>query len=160
MLLFFQELAVRQQWVMANKPVEWQYDTWFPTDWLSANLRHNISVIFSESSAGESGSADAQGEPGGNGDEVVQSMEVDPMSDGKNSFGSIFLPSFPLRVNHLVFLPFLTIDDSSDSRFSSQTPSGITMEEGNRGSGTAGPSISTAIEFTQRMAITDGGGNR
>ena len=75
---------MRQQWVMANEPVEWQYDTWYPTDHLSANLRHTISVIFSESTkgggtrgaqAGREGS-DGEGTAEG-GSEVTPSMEVD-----------------------------------------------------------------------------------
>ena len=83
---------------MANEPVEWQYDTWYPTDWLSANLRHTISVIFSESTkggaqAGRDGS-DGEGTAEG-GNEVAPSMEVDQVSDGEEKEKSfLFLDWF------------------------------------------------------------------
>ena len=38
-----------------HDPVDLQYDTWFPTDWLSANLRHTVTAIFPNQPAGRSG---------------------------------------------------------------------------------------------------------
>jgi hypothetical protein len=55
---FFQEVAVSSPWLMTNEPVDLCYDTWFPTDWLSANIRHTVSVIFSHrTAAGGAGTA-------------------------------------------------------------------------------------------------------
>ena len=76
-------------WLMANEPIDLEYDTWFPTDCLSANVRQIVSVIFSEptgnanaggsAGAAEGGEAATAQEQG----EVAQSMEVDQVSDGK-----------------------------------------------------------------------------
>ena len=79
-------------WVMANEPVDLRYSTWFPSDCLSANLRHNVSVVFSQSSSNCQSSSRSGVGPGGRGQgagqeetAVAQSMEVDQMSDGKIS---------------------------------------------------------------------------
>merc|ERR1719507_2362863 len=63
-----QEVAISTPtpWFIVHEPVDLQYDTWFPTDWLSANLRHTVTAIFSNQPAG------AQ----------HISMEVDQVSDG------------------------------------------------------------------------------
>ncbi len=84
-----QEVVESKPWLMANEPVDLEYDTWFPTDWLSANLRQKISVIFPEFSqqqraqqqqqAGQS----QQQQQAGEGAEVAHSMEVDQVSDGE-----------------------------------------------------------------------------
>lgn len=49
-------------WFMSSEPVDLAYDTWYPTDWLSANLRHFITVIFSRShnARGSSGARPGQ----------------------------------------------------------------------------------------------------
>ena len=43
-----QEVALSSPtpWYIVHEPVDLQYDTWFPTDILSANLRHTVSAIF------------------------------------------------------------------------------------------------------------------
>ena len=61
-----QEVAISTPWFIVHEPVDLQYDTWFPTDWLSANLRHTVTAIFSNQPAA------AQ----------HVSMEVDQVSDG------------------------------------------------------------------------------
>ena len=58
-------LSTPTPWFIVHEPVDLQYDTWFPTDWLSANLRHTVTAIFS-----------TQPTP------VHTSMEVDQVSDG------------------------------------------------------------------------------
>ena len=64
-----QEVALSSPtpWFIVHEPVDLQYDTWFPTDWLSANLRHTVTAIFSN-------------QPSGAGQHI--SMEVDQVSDG------------------------------------------------------------------------------
>ena len=39
-----QELALTSPtlWYIVHEPVDLQYDTWYPTDYLSANLRHTV----------------------------------------------------------------------------------------------------------------------
>ena len=32
---------------MLHEPVDLMFDSWYPTDFLSANLRHKVSAIFS-----------------------------------------------------------------------------------------------------------------
>lgn len=41
------EVAVSQPWLMVHEPIDLKFDTWYPTDYLSANIRHNVSAIFS-----------------------------------------------------------------------------------------------------------------
>ena len=64
-----QEVALTSPtpWFIVHEPVDLQYDTWFPTDWVSANLRHTVTAIFSNQP------------PGSN---QHTSMEVDQVSDG------------------------------------------------------------------------------
>ncbi|XP_071748159.1 E3 ubiquitin-protein ligase UBR3 isoform X3 [Lepeophtheirus salmonis] len=40
------EIAISKPWLIVHKPTDLKYDTWFPTDWLSANLRHVVSALF------------------------------------------------------------------------------------------------------------------
>lgn len=89
-------------WVMANEPIDLKYDTWFPTDFISANLRHVVSVIFSHPSE-DTSVARGEGVPvsvqrqslrdsSSNNDDtdqdngVNQGMDVDPVSDGRSTF--------------------------------------------------------------------------
>jgi len=58
-------LSTPTPWFIVHEPVDLQYDTWFPTDWLSANLRHTVTALFS-----------TQPIP------THTSMEVDQVSDG------------------------------------------------------------------------------
>ena len=41
------EVAVSQPWLMVHEPVDLMFDTWYPTDYLSANIRHTVSALFS-----------------------------------------------------------------------------------------------------------------
>jgi len=59
-------LSTPTPWFIVHEPVDLQYDTWFPTDWLSANLRHTVTAIFSSQPAPTHHT----------------SMEVDQVSDG------------------------------------------------------------------------------
>ncbi len=79
---------------MVNEPVDLRYDTWFPTDWLSANLRQVVSVIFSEPSSNRRGGPQSAGHSGmaaaGTGDanergQVAQTMDVEQVSDSEYS---------------------------------------------------------------------------
>lgn len=80
-----QEVAVSKPWVMANEPVDLKYDTWYPTDWLSANLRQVVSVIFSHSSNSSRNRNNSSTEASADGisSEIEQSMDVDQVSNGK-----------------------------------------------------------------------------
>eukprot|EP00095_Tigriopus_kingsejongensis_P006031 maker-scaffold889_size84747-snap-gene-0.19 protein:Tk06031 transcript:maker-scaffold889_size84747-snap-gene-0.19-mRNA-1 annotation:"e3 ubiquitin-protein ligase ubr3" len=89
-------------WFMSSKPVDLQYDTWYPTDWLSANLRHMITVIFAnnhedwnleraqpganrQNSVYDEEDDDQRAMSRGDGSNAltqVQSMEVDQVQDG------------------------------------------------------------------------------
>ena len=88
-------------WLMIHEPVDLKFDSWFPTDWLSANLRHTVTAIFSHPSSLTSTAVT----PGGTVEgtrrtrgrsrnvtssetetaltSVPQSMEIDQLSDGK-----------------------------------------------------------------------------
>jgi hypothetical protein len=69
---------------MANQPVDLKYDTWFPTDWLSANLRHVVSVIFSHATnVGSNQDFSENMDQEGMSSEVAQSTDVEQVSDGK-----------------------------------------------------------------------------
>ena len=57
---------------MLHEPLDLQYETWFPTDWLSANLRHTVTAIFG-SHVPAAGTSEAG------------SMEVDQVSDAGSS---------------------------------------------------------------------------
>ena len=59
-------------WYIVHEPVDLQYDTWFPTDFLSANLRHTVSAIFSSQPSSSSSTTG------------TTSMEVDPVSEGSS----------------------------------------------------------------------------
>ena len=62
-------LTTPTPWYIVHEPVDLQYDTWFPTDWLSANMRHTVTAIFSNQPA-------SSGQQAG-------SMEVDQVSSGE-----------------------------------------------------------------------------
>lgn len=85
---------------MGNEAVDLQYETWYPTDCLQANVRHCVTALFTHSSpravrpagsrfSGGSGRSANSGEPDGEGDtdtdEIVgaQRMEIDQLSDGE-----------------------------------------------------------------------------
>ena len=87
---------------MIHEPVDLKFDTWFPTDWLSANLRHTVTAIFSHPSTSITPSSSvARGErPSQRSGErrrshaaamqsetalisLPQSMEIDQLLDGK-----------------------------------------------------------------------------
>ena len=55
-------------WYIVHEPVDLQYDTWYPTDFISANLRHTVSAIFSSQPTSS----------------TQTSMEVDPVSEGSS----------------------------------------------------------------------------
>ena len=146
---------VSNSWSIANEPVDLCYDTWFPTDHLSANLRHTVSVIFSKPPNKRGPSADGPGRRrrrrrhDGQVDSVVagatdiaQSMDVDQVSDVSDE------------------------EEDDDEGYQVQTPSSITMEEGATSSGaSAGGSDSgnstsatgsaphLALSYSQRLAI-------
>ncbi len=142
------EVAVSKPWLMVNEPIDLEYDTWFPTDCLSANLRQVVSVIFSEppgntgngagasapaggaagEAAGASGGAGASSSGGG---EVAQSMEVDQVSD---------------------------VSDAEETSYQVETPSSITMEEGGAGGGGGAPNFQQgAASSTSGTAGASGG---
>ena len=62
-------LSTPTPWYIVHEPIDLQYDTWFPTDHISANLRHTVSAIFSSEDAAASGQT---------------SMEVDQVSEGSS----------------------------------------------------------------------------
>ena len=124
----FQEVVVSNSWSIANEPVDLFYDTWFPTDHLSANLRHTISVIFSHrqkrgNATDGSGRRrrrrrhDGQVDSLGATNDVAQSMDVDQVSD-------------------------VSDEDDDDEDYKVETPSSITMEEGAASSGGGNASAS------------------
>jgi len=90
---------VSKPWLMIHEPVDLKFDSWFPTDWLSANLRHTVTAIFSHPTPVTS-SAVAPGDgprrtrgrsrPATQSEtaltSVPQSMEIDQLSDGEFSF--------------------------------------------------------------------------
>ena len=43
--------AITKPWIMIHEALDLEFDTWYPTDWLSANVRHNVSTIFTQSSS-------------------------------------------------------------------------------------------------------------
>ena len=67
-----QELALSSPtpWYIVHEPVDLQYDTWYPTDYLSANLRHTVTALFSDQPPAASSSQ--------------TSMEVDQVSEGSS----------------------------------------------------------------------------
>ena len=78
-------MAVAVQPWFLNQPVDLIFDTWYPTDFLSANLRHSVSAIFSHQ-------ADRRQRIHLSGDRTVaipQSMEIDRVSDDESSPNSI-----------------------------------------------------------------------
>ena len=66
-----QELALSSPtpWYIVHEPVDLQYDTWYPTDYLSANLRHTVTALFSAQPPSSNGQT---------------SMEVDQVSEGSS----------------------------------------------------------------------------
>ena len=75
--MFVQELAVSTPWLIVHEPVDLQYNTWYPTNWLSANLRHTVTAIFSNHNS-----------------DANTSMEVDQVSDGGSNSDSESTPYF------------------------------------------------------------------
>ena len=70
---------------MTNEPIDLRYESWFPTDGVSSNLRHVVPVIFSHRRPNMPGQAGHQGQGQdsyGDMNTVAQSMEVDQVSDG------------------------------------------------------------------------------
>ena len=43
--------AITKPWIMIHEAIDLEFDTWYPTDWLSANVRHSVSTIFTQSSS-------------------------------------------------------------------------------------------------------------
>ena len=43
--------AITKPWIMIHEAIDLEFDTWYPTDWLSANVRHTVSTIFTHSSS-------------------------------------------------------------------------------------------------------------
>ena len=43
--------AITKPWIMIHEAIDLEFDTWYPTDWLSANVRHTVSTIFTQSSS-------------------------------------------------------------------------------------------------------------
>ena len=70
-----QELALSSPtpWYIVHEPVDLAYDTWFPTDWLSANLRHTVTALFSTQPSEPAGTV------------TSTSMEVDQVSEPGSS---------------------------------------------------------------------------
>ena len=42
-----------QPWLMVHEPVDLMFDSWYPTDFLSANIRHTVSALFSHPAKGK-----------------------------------------------------------------------------------------------------------
>ena len=38
---------------MVHEPVDLMFDSWYPTDYLSANIRHTVSALFSHPAKGK-----------------------------------------------------------------------------------------------------------
>ena len=38
---------------MVHEPVDLMFDSWYPTDFLSANIRHTVSALFSHPAKGK-----------------------------------------------------------------------------------------------------------
>jgi len=89
---------VSKPWLMIHEPVDLKFDSWFPTDWLSANLRHTVTAIFSHPSTSITPSSSvARGERHSRRRSraaamqsetalisLPQSMEIDQLSDGES----------------------------------------------------------------------------
>ena len=104
LLYLFQELAVSTPWLIVHEPLDLQYDTWFPTNWLSANLRHTVTALFSSHTA-----------------DTNTSMEVDQVSDTASNSDSESTPYF-------VETPSSDVQESgSPPVFRESQPSAITM---------------------------------
>jgi hypothetical protein len=77
--------VVSQPWLMVHEPVDLLFDTWYPTDYLSANIRHNVSAIFSKT-VPKGDVLARRPQPPENVSEgmiaTAQSMEIDRLSDG------------------------------------------------------------------------------
>ena len=43
--------AITKPWIMIHEAIDLEFDTWYPTDWLSANVRHTVSTIFTQSAS-------------------------------------------------------------------------------------------------------------
>ncbi len=86
---------------MIHEPVDLKFDSWFPTDWLSANLRHTVTAIFSHpssvtSTVTQGGTLEGQRRTRGRSrpaaqsetalTAVPQSMEIDQLSDGEKTY--------------------------------------------------------------------------
>ena len=56
-------------WYIMHEAVDLQYDTWYPTDYLSSNLRHTVTALFSSQPSASNGQT---------------SMEVDQVSEGSS----------------------------------------------------------------------------
>ena len=70
------EVAVNQPWYLVHEPIDLMFDSWYPTDYLSANLRHTVSALFSHPAKG------VRRRPRPSGDLATpQNMEIDRLSD-------------------------------------------------------------------------------
>ena len=75
------EVAVSQPWLMVHEPVDLMFDSWYPTDFLSANLRHTVSALFSHPAKDENPRRRLYPSGGDGTVAIPQSMEIDRLSD-------------------------------------------------------------------------------
>ncbi len=83
------EVAVSHPWLMVHEPVDLLFDSWFPTDFISANLRHSVTAIFSHP-AKEIAQMQMQNRRQFSGDRTLvalppQSMEIDRLESDEDS---------------------------------------------------------------------------
>lgn len=118
-------------WFIIHEPVDLKYDTWFPTDMLSANLRHTVTAIFSNQPATSS-----------------SSMEVDQVSVGSvdDSEATPYNVETPTSV---------VIDGQvSPPLFNEQRPSlAITMSPGSVASGALVPVIPGTVDTVTSLIL-------
>ena len=97
-------MAVSTPWLIVHEPLDLDYETWFPTNWLSANLRHTVTALFTNHVS-----------------DPNTSMEVDQVSDTGSNSDSETTPYF-------VETPTSDVHDSSSPpRLQSSQHSAITM---------------------------------
>ena len=107
------EVAVSQPWLMVHEPVDLMFDSWYPTDFLSANLRHTVSALFSHPAKDENPRRRLYPSGGDGTVALPQSMEIDRLSDD-----DVPPPSPSTILN-------LTLDTPEDTNHNNQPREGI-----------------------------------
>ena len=92
---------------MVHEPVDLMFDSWYPTDYLSANIRHTVSALFSHPAKGSRRRPRPSGgdmvERGGSGG--PQNMEIDRLSDAEDEISSPPILDLALEGHEVVERP-------------------------------------------------------